>query len=255
MKKLDIILLILFPVIATLVTLSLRLNYFWAILLFSGPPVIYLSLRTPKVIAKAALFSVVLTIPFGIIVNFIGIQDNSWYVPTTIFPFRLLGILPIEDIMGGFLLIYWVVIYYEHFLDKGKQKLVDGKMKYLMLLIVLLFIVFFALLANRPEFLKIKYAYFWLGMILFVLPVISMLSIFPKLLSKYLKVTAYFATLLAMFEYTGISLNQWVFPGENYIGWVAYFGYRIPVEELVFFVILLVIGILSYYEFFDDDRK
>lgn len=255
LKKLDIFLLILFPIIATSVTLGLQLNYFWAILLFFGLPAFWLSLRTKKMIARTALFSLAFTIPFAIVMNYVAVQDSSWYVPTTVFPFRLLGNLPIEDIILGFLLTYVVVICYEHFLDKGKHNLIDKKMKYFVWPFGLLLIVFFALFVTHPELLKIKYAYFWIGTIFLALPIISTLSIFPKLLSKYLKVGSYFAILLAIFEYTGVSLNQWIFPGKNFVGWVSYFGYKIPVEEFVFWIFLSVIGILSYYEFFDDDGK
>lgn len=255
LKKLDIFLLILFPIIATSTTLVLRLNYFWAILLFFGLPAFWLSLRTQKMIVRTALFSVAFTIPFAIVMNYLAVQDSSWYVPITIFPFRLLGDLPIEDIILGFLLTYAVVICYEHFLDKGKYNLIDRKMKYFVWPFALLLIVFFALFVIHPEFLKIKYSYFWIGTVFLVLPIISTLSFFPKLLSKYLKVGAYFAILLAIFEYTGLTLNHWIFPGKNFLGWIPYFGYQIPVEEFIFWIILSVIGILSYYEFFDDDGR
>lgn len=255
LKKIDIFLLIIFPIIATSATLLLKLNYFWAIILFFGLPAVWLSIRTSKMITRTAIFSVAFTIPFAIVMNYVAVQDSSWYVPTTIFPFRLLGDLPIEDIILGFLLTYAVVICYEHFLDKGKHNLIDRKMKYFVWPFALLLIAFSALFVTHPEFLKIKYAYFWIGTIFLLVPIITTLSIFPRLLSKYLKVGTYFAILLAIFEYTGISLNQWIFPGKNFIGWISYFGYKIPFEEFVFWIILSVIGILSYYEFFDDDCK
>jgi hypothetical protein len=205
-------------------------------------------------IARTALFSAIFITPVVFVLNYLAVRDNSWYVPTSVFPFRLLHDLPIEDAILGFMLTYSVVICYEHFLDKGKHHLIDQKMKYLIWPIGLLLIVFFALFVTHPEYLKLNYAYFWIGTIFLILPIISTLSIFPKLLSKYLKVGSYFAILLAMFEYTGISLNQWIFPGKNFIGWISYFGYKIPIEELIFWIFLSVIGILSYYEFFDDEK-
>ena len=255
LKKLDILLLVLFPIIAISTTLGLQLNYFWAILLFFGFPAFWFSLRTKKMIARTALFSVPLTILFTIIINYMGVQNGLWYVPITVFPFRLLGELPIEDIILGFLLSYAVVICYEHSLDKGKHNLIDKKMKYFLWPVAFLLIIIFALFITHQGFPNVKYAYFWIGIIFLALPIISTLSFFPKLLSKYLKVSAYFAILLIMFEYTGLALGHWIFPGENFLGWFSYFGYQIPVEEFAVLIILVVIGILSYYEFFDDDRK
>ena len=130
LKKLDLVLLAILPVIAASVTLLLRLNYFWAIILFFGPLALWLSLRTPKMVARTALFAFTFAIPAFFLANYIPVQDSAWYVPTTIFPFRILGTLPLEDFIMVFLLVYNVVICYEHFLDKGRHKLVDRKMKY-----------------------------------------------------------------------------------------------------------------------------
>jgi hypothetical protein len=255
MKKLDYALLILFPAIAFLAIFGLKLNYFWTVSLLFGLPAFWLSLRAPKMIARAALFSVALTVPFGIVMNYIGVHDGSWYVPTTFFPFRLLGVLPVEDIMGCFLLIYEVIICYEHFLGKNKYNLIDKKMKYFIWPFSLLSIVFFTLLATHTEFPKIKYVYFWIGIIFSVLPIIGMVLIFPKRLLNFWKIGLYFTILMAIFEYAGLYLNQWVFQGNNFIGWVSYFGYKIPIEELVFFDILFIISIFAYYEFFNDEKK
>ncbi len=51
-KKIDIILLILFPIFATLISLTIRANYFVSTVLFFVIPAIYFSLRTPNAIKK-----------------------------------------------------------------------------------------------------------------------------------------------------------------------------------------------------------
>ncbi|PIP63792.1 hypothetical protein CO165_01470 [Candidatus Roizmanbacteria bacterium CG_4_9_14_3_um_filter_33_18] len=52
LKKLDILLLILFPVLATFTSLLLKTNYFISTILFFVVPSIYYSLRTPYAIKK-----------------------------------------------------------------------------------------------------------------------------------------------------------------------------------------------------------
>lgn len=101
LKKLDIFLLMLLPILAASATLGLQLNYFWAIMLFFGPTAFWLSLRTQKMVARTALFSLAFTIPSAIVMNYVAVQDSFWYVPTTIVPFRLLDDIPIEDIIFG----------------------------------------------------------------------------------------------------------------------------------------------------------
>lgn len=128
-------------------------------------------------------------------------------------------------------------------------------MKYLIWPVVILLLLFLLVLVTKPELLMIKYAYFWLGLLFFLLPAITFISFFPRLLSKYIKTASYFFLVSVLAELTGLQLNQWTFPGQHFIGWVELFGYRFPFEELFFWFIIGAISILSYYEFFDDDRK
>ena len=163
--------------------------------------------------------------------------------------------IPIEDLIWGFLLVYSVIIFYEHFLDKGKHNLVDKRLKYFILPIITLLLIFFLLYFFNPNLLRLNYAYLWMGIILIFIPSITFLSFFPKLLSKYVKTGSYFFVLAFIFELTALQLNQWTFPGTHFIGWVQIAGHAFPFEEFFFWFVLVAIAILSYYEFFDDDRK
>ena len=255
LKKLDIFLLILFPIASVVLSLVFSVNFLVSILLFFGLPSLWLSFRTPSQVNKTFLFSLILSVPLGIFIDYVATIDNSWFVPITVFPFRLFGVVPIEDLIWGFFLIYSIVIFYEHFLDKGKHELVDRRMKYLVWPLIILMLVFFTILFTKPELLVIRYAYFWLGTIFFIVPAITFLSFFPRLLSKYVKTASYFFLLSILFELTGLQLNQWAFPGSNFIGWVELFGHRFPFEEFFFWFVMGAISVLAYYEFFDDDRK
>ncbi len=255
LKKLDIILLILFPIVSVVVSLAIHANFLTSILLFFGLPSVWLSFRTPERVQKALVFSVLMSVPLGLFIDYIATMDGAWFVPTTVFPFRLFGVVPIEDLIWGFFLIYSVVIFYEHFLDKGKHELIDRRMKYLVWPIAVILIIFFALLVIQPELLVIPYAYWWLGTIFFVIPTVTFLSFFPRLLSKYVKTASYFFLLAVLFELTGLQLNQWTFPGQNFIGWVELFGHRFPFEEFFFWFVMSSISVLAYFEFFDDDRR
>lgn len=254
-RKLDIFLLLLFPVISVILSLTIEANFLISTLLFFGLPSLYLSIRTPDQVKKVFLFSLILSVPLGVVIDYIATIDGSWFVPISVFPFRLFGVVPIEDLIWGFFLIYSIVIFYEHFLDKGGHKLIDKRMKYLIWPLVILLLVFFILLFIKPALLIIPYAYLWLGVTLFLIPTIAFLSFFPRLLSKYVITASYFFILAIIFELTGLQLNQWVFPGENFIGWVELFGHRFPFEEFFFWFVMAAVSILTYYEFFDDDRK
>lgn len=255
MKKIDIFLLILFPIFAVVAALMFKVSFFVSILLFYLPSSLWLSFRTPAQVGKTFIFSIIIAIPFGFFIDYIATLDHSWFVPTTIFPFRLLGIVPVEDLIWAFFLVYNIVIFYEHFLDKGKHELLDKRMKYLLWPLLIIVILFILILFTEPDFLIIPYAYLWMGITLIFLPTVTFLSFFPRLLSKYVKTASYFFLHGIMFELTGLQLYQWTFPGENFVGWVELFGYRFPFEEFFFYFILFAVCILSYYEFFDDDRR
>jgi hypothetical protein len=255
MKKLDIILLIVLPVMSVFLSLQINANFLTSTLLFFGLPSLWLSIRTPQKINKTLLFAFIFSIPLGIVIDYVATIDGSWLVPHTVFPFRLFGVIPIEDLIWAFFLAYSIVIFYEHFLDKGKQELVDRRMKYLIWPLIILLLVFFLILFVNPKSLSIPYSYLWVGLLFGFLPSITFLSLFPRLLSKYVKTASYFFLLSMVFEITGLQLKQWTFPGNNFIGWLEIMGYRFPFEEFFFWFILASITILSYYEFFDDDRR
>ncbi len=256
LKQLDILLLILFPVVSVVLSLALKVNFLTSTLLFFGLPALWFSLRTKEMVAKTLLFSALWAIPLSLFIDSVATISKAWFVPATVFPFRLFGVIPIEDLIWGFLFTYSVIIFYEHFLDKGKHELIDRRMKYLLWPWILLTIACIALLVARPELLVIRYAYFYLGLICVLLPTLTFLSFFPRLLSKYVKTASYFFLLALVFELTALHLNQWQFPNDGYfIGWIELFGYRFPFEEFFFWFVMGAIGVLAYYEFFDDDRK
>ncbi len=101
-KKGDIIILIMFPIVSVIVSLLIKANFLTSTLLFFGLPAIWLSYRTKEMINKTALFSLIFSIPFTIVIDYIAVLDKAWYVPNSII--RLFGIIPIEDFVWGFLL-------------------------------------------------------------------------------------------------------------------------------------------------------
>lgn len=254
-KRIDLIVLILLPIISVFTSLFFQTSFLISTLLFFGMPGVYLSFRSKKAIKKAVVFSFIITIPTGFVFDYLGVLNKSWYVPKTLFPFRLLGVVPIEDFIWAFLLAYLGVLFYEYFSDKGRDEKISKNIKFLVLAWSGLLVVFFILLSVKPEALYISYFYFWGGTIFLLLPTVIFLFFFPKVITKFVKTAVYFFVLAILFELTALQLNQWAFPGEHFIGWVELFGYKFPFEEFFFWFIMAAVAGLSYYEFFADDRK
>ena len=78
----------------------------------------------------------------------------------------------------------------------------------------------------------------------------------PRLVYKFLPLAGYFFVVNLLHEWSAYIAGQWVFPGENFIGWVSFVGgLRIPIEEFVLWMMLGAMYLLAYYEYFVDDTK
>jgi hypothetical protein len=251
----DIYLALLFPVLASLASHLFRLNYISTILVFCVPFAVWLTAKARGIFLKTAIFSFFVSIPFITIIEYIAVVDKQWFVPFSVFPIRVLGVVPIEDLLGGFLHVYSVIAFYEYFFDAHPREIIRNKMKYLLVpLFISLFLVI-VLIKIVPSILYIPYAYFWLGVCFLLAPVLIFFSTYPKLFVKITKTTLYFFVFLLFFEITGVALGHWTFPGMEFIGLIRFVGLTIPLEEFAFFLVVSTYTILCVYEYFDDDTK
>lgn len=254
-RKLDLFILLLMPLVSTILSLSFKTKFLVSTLLFFGLPAAYLSYKNKDSVKKSALFSLIFSLPLTLMIDYIGTDTKTWLINFSVFDYRLFGKIALEQFVWSFLSVYLVVIFYEYFFEKGKEKIIEKKMKYFVMGVSVVLLLFFIFLFTRPELLKLPYFYLIVGCVLTVIPGLTTFSFFPKLFSKFVKAGSYFFVLFLLEELVGIHLNHWSFPGNQFIGWVNLFGFQFPFEELFFFIILGAIGVLSYYEFFDDDRK
>jgi hypothetical protein len=255
-EKTDLILLFIYPIIAALLSHLLNTNFFGSVIVFFGLPSIYLTLRAPQYSKKALLFALIVAVPAIIITDYIAHITEQWIIPHSIFPFRLLGIVTIEVILWAILNLYFVIMFYEHFLDKHVTKnFWHPHMKYLVAFAVSLFVLFITLYFYLPTALNIPFFYLCFGIVLLLIPLIIQMANHPTMNVKLFKTTAYFFYLTFIYEVTGLQLGWWDFPGTNFIGWVSVFNIRFPLEELIFWLFLFAMAILTYYEYFDDDEK
>ena len=101
LKKLDIYLLVAFPILALIVSLVFSTNFFVSTLLFFGPISLWLSFRTPRRVLKTLIFTVVFGLPMLIAGDYLALINGAWVIPTSIFP--RVGIIVIEDLVWGLL--------------------------------------------------------------------------------------------------------------------------------------------------------
>lgn len=252
---LDAAVILILPILAAATTIVFSTNLFVSVLLFLALPALYLLLRNPDLARKSIFFALLFSIPLSLFVDTLAAINGAWIVPETIFPIRILGVSTIEVYLFGLFWVLFSVLFYEYFFDKGKKG--DGfspTVKYLIYFFIVLSLSVVAVFFSNAEWLRIPYVYFIMGTGFVIIPVAIFLFRYPKFLGRYLMIGLYFFSILLLFEIVALHNKQWIFPGQ-FIGFVQVYGYQFPIEELVIWMIFATPALLSWYEFFADDRK
>jgi hypothetical protein len=255
-KRDDLLILLAYPIIGAFLCYLLKINAFGSIIVFFGIPSLYLTLRNPKYFKKSIIFSLILGIPSIIIIDYIAHLTGQWLIPNSILPFRLFNFVSIEVIFWAIMNVYCVVTFYEYFMDRRlKNKVIEPHLKFLFVLLLLVIIVFLGLYYIVPNLLYIPYFYLCFGITLILIPSILHFIKHPKLILRFFETAAYFFFLTSVYEITALKLGWWNFPSKQFIGWIRILDVRFPVEELMFWLILFTVAVLTFYEYFDDDEK
>lgn len=249
----DKVILFSLPALACIVSLYFQTNFLVSTVLFFGLPAIWLSVRLPSRVPKVLLFAALLAIPVSIMVDYVGIINGAWYVPETIFSFRLFGSVPVEDVLWGFLLVYNPIMFYCNFFESGNHRLLHKRMWFPVMFNILaaLFLVFSVHVF--PEVLSLQYAYLWIGTIILGVPLVLFIFRYPRYSKPFFKIGLYFFALGLLFELVSLKLGHWIFPGEGFVGWVHLMGQSMPIEEFIFWFVICSSATLAYYLFFDTD--
>jgi hypothetical protein len=250
-RMIDIGFLAIFMCIAVVYVLLFYMNYLFSILFFFGLPALFLSLRSPRAVLGSISFSFLLTVPLGIVIDYLAVFNLAWYAPRTMFSFRIFGLLPIEDFVYGFLFCYLVLLFYNHFIALQDHSILNKNFKYFLAIITFglgIFIFVYEILQVRN--MNIPYYFFIGSVFLVVTPLILFFSYYPKYVKKFILIIPYFFLLTFVFELTSLHLGLWIYPGDAFIGWITLIGYGFPLEEFLFMFILAAPVILALYEVF-----
>lgn len=253
--KKDQLLFFIWPLLASAISFLLHAKFFISLFLFFVLPALFLSYRNKKKINKALLFSLSALV-IVVLIDYICSITGIWLITNSILNYRLLGQVTIENIFWFPLWTIFIVMYYEYFYEYGdKDVLYRPRLKYLYAFFSSLLIIFFTAYIINKDLLLVKYFYLKLGIVLTLLPILLTLFKFPALFMKFIKTGIYFFYVSFIYELTALYLGQWIFPGKEIIGRVTIGKVFFPVKELFFWIMIGSLGILSYYEFFDDDCK
>lgn len=242
------------PIAAAILTEYFSLRIVPSAVLFFGLPAAYLSFRKPKIIGKSVIFSLIAMLGISWLFAYMIYKDNGWYVGSA---FRLMrGVISADEIIWGGLWAYFGVIFWEYFLDHDKNKVkFSPKIRYLIILMGIQLVVFFSLYFLDSPWLTQPFFYLKFGLVILIPMVILAIFKFPRLIRKLLAIGTYFFFISVLVEYVGLRQGHWLFLGKNYIGSIKLAGETLPFEEIFFWIILGVPGLICWYEIFADDRR
>lgn len=254
-KFLDFLFVSALSIIGALASFVWDLNFLTSTLLYFGLPSLWLSFRIRHKITKILLFSLLSSIPLTTIFDYLATTNKVWIIHSTIFPFRLFNVVVIEQYFWGFLAIYYLIIFYEYFFDRGKEIYRRKVVWKWVAMMGTLLLIFSMIVWINPTILQFQYTYLKVATVLFLIPLLIFVFYHPKILVKFLKIGTYFFFVALVIEIVGLKLKHWSFPGTDYLAMIRIGGLHFPIEELFFYFIIGAMAILSYYEFFDDDGK
>ena len=248
--------LLLNPLFVFILALQFKLPFISTILLYYLLPIISLfPLCTTKVKVKGAIFSLVTGVIIGTCLDFVFTYSGIWWVSDSVFNFRLLNQVPVEDILWGFSNIYLIVLFYEVFFDKNSALAKNENQRSLWLLAILTVVIFSSIYVINPELLFISQFYWIGGVVLLIIPMVLFFIRYRKTGLKIFLTGLYFFYLSLLFEIGAVFLGHWGFYGDVYLLKLTISNVTIPFEEFFFFIVILAGSMLVYYEFYFDDRS
>lgn len=226
--------------------------FVWSVVI-TAPVSIYLGVRKKKNWSKIFAGAIVFGLLFGFILEFIANVNRVWQEPT-IFIHRVLGVVSWESILFYPVMTIFILVFYEHFLDKDITKKISNNIwiaTYPAILMIAYLIIVYTI---KPIFLHLPYAYVIMGICAIIIPITHCIKK-PLLFHKYSIMAVTMFLIFFSFEIVGVYFKYWYFPGSEYIGTVTAFKQTFPVEEIIFWMFLYPATIASYYETFIDDMR
>lgn len=232
-----------------------QLGYTESAIIFLGIPAVYLTFRVPRAFKKTLFFSLAVTPPLVLMIDYMAHVARAWYEVTGASKIRVLSAFPADAFVWGFFYSFFIIIFYEYFFERDHgESGVSKRITVLLATLLLMISVFSLVILVSPALLIVEHFYTILVLTLFVIPTVLVLRRYPKLISKIALQGLFFVAISIIYEVTALNLGQWSFPGHNYLAWISLGHIRIPFEELMW-IMLAVPAYVCIYEFFADDCR
>ncbi|MDR3643181.1 MAG: hypothetical protein P4L74_06175 [Candidatus Doudnabacteria bacterium] len=256
-KKLfwDFIIVVVIIIIGAILSLVFRFKGLTSSLFFFFLPSFYLLCRQPKRLHRIFGGSFLIGTIFGFIFDFMANIGHAWaeYNSQLVFPYRILGVVPLDELIWYFGWVLVIVTFYEHFLEHERRDTISHNYKYGLLPALFTTASILVIYIVAPDKLVLGHTYLLLGLCTLV-PFIYLTIKKPVLFIKFMSISPFFFFLFSIHEITALIIGQWYFPGR-YIGVVSIGNLSFPFEEFFFWILMSSTIVLSYYELYVDDER
>jgi len=187
---------------------------------------------------------------YGFFFEFIQEFNRAYSVESRILP-RLFGVVPLDNILGHFMMSLLIFTFYEHFINPKTSNKIS---RYVWLPIVMASaasVIAVMLYYLNPNLIKLSYSYLIFGCIA-VIPPIVLAYKNPRYAREFSLMIPYFFILFFVIEIIAVRHSWWIYPGDQYVGWVQLGDLRYPFEELLFWMLFYAATLVSYYKIFVD---
>lgn len=252
-KKVDVLVLISFLLFGILYSISTKDLFIgkavFAFAIFTLPQVVYLGVRENKPWKKILFATLIFGTINGFLFEFIEELNRSYSVISTVFP-KILGVVPIDNILGHTMMALLTLTFYEHFINKRKSSAISTRSKYAICISLIAISIVLIVFSYNQNLLHFDYSYFYMGLAAIIPPII--LGIKKPQLIRDMTVTAiYFFFLYLSMELLAVRNNWWIYK-DSYVGSVTLFNYSFPFEELFFWMLFYAASLVSYYKILID---
>lgn len=254
-KRIDFLLTVLLLALGALVSFYFNPPNPLLAFIYLGIPSFFLMYRGKKNYRKIFWGVLIFGVLMGSAFELIATINGAWSVPRVVFPGLMIGVFPIESVIGYLFMTLFIVVFYEHFLDDERNpRLSPSHSKALLLLLIITFCVFTIGYIN-PEALKFSWFYLKAGFAAILFPIIFAFYN-PHIIRKFAPLVVFFFFVWLLIELVGVANQNWLFPSDGqFVGYATVFGLTFPFEEVFFWFMWYAAVIVAYYEYFVDDRK
>jgi len=249
-KKKRAAMLLAYIVAGSFFVLFLKPVYLVSILIVLVPPALanFFWLKNSR--KKVLVFSIATTLLFALPVELSCRLADVWDVQSVL-P-RIFGLIPLENILFAFLNFFWILSFYEYFIDDDRLRGISKRFKYLIGLYLLLNFAVFGLYLYNSQIVALNY--FTMALLVLIVPASIIYAKKISLIKKAIWPTIFFALVFFIYETVSLVIGSWWWPGEYLLSF-QFFGQTFPIDDVIIWYFLSTPALIGGYEYFCDDWK